>query len=201
MARPKASTGVKTADRILDESLALIARLGYAAVSMRMIADAVGVNASAIYNHFPTKQAILHRLMADHMTGLLDAWQGEITTGMTPAATLAHFARFHIRYNIARPDQVFISYMELRALEPDNFETIETLRREYEQIPRSIIDAGQASGQFEIDDAHVATMAVLASLTGVNTWFKTTGRLSAKDIENTYAAFILRAVGCKLEEL
>ncbi len=108
---------------------------------MREIALEVGVQAGAIYNHCPNKQALLTNLLADHMQALLDAWN-EIDLPKDPAAQLEAFVRFHIQYHLQRPDQVFISYMELRNLEPDNFKQIEVLRRKYEAVPKNILAAG-----------------------------------------------------------
>jgi hypothetical protein len=42
--------------------------------------------------------------------------------------------RFHIRYHLERADEVFIAYMELRNLEPENFAEVEAERRRYEKI-------------------------------------------------------------------
>lgn len=199
MARTKGSVGTHTAQRILDESLPLIAGYGYAAVSMRMIADKVGVNVSAIYNHFPSKQQILVTLMSDHMRDLIAAWKETDTSGLSAAEKLDTFARFHIRFNTKRPDAVFISFMELRSLEAGSHKFVEKQRRAYEHELRNIIKQGIESKEFNTEDAHVAAMSILASLTGVNTWFREQGRLSKSKIEDYYAAMALRSVGFNKE--
>jgi AcrR family transcriptional regulator len=56
--RPARTEGPSTRERLLDASLELFARHGYAATSVRMIAAEVGIRDSAIYAHFPSKQAI-----------------------------------------------------------------------------------------------------------------------------------------------
>ncbi len=199
MARIKGSVGSQTKACILEKTLPLIAQFGYAAVSMRMIADAVGVNAGALYNHFPSKQHILVLMMSDHMDGLLAAWTDVDTKGMTPAERLESFVRFHISYNITRADDVFISFMELRSLEPEGHKRIEQKRSAYEDVVRKIIREGQETGQFNVEDAHVAAMSVLGSLIGVNTWYRAKGRLSKEKIEDYYVAILLRSVGYDAE--
>lgn len=196
MARKSGSNGALTAKAIREQSLALFARHGFSAVSMRMIADAVGVQPGALYQYHPTKQNILVDLMLSHMQGLLEAWERQPTSAEKPESKLEHFARFHIRYHITRPDEVFISYMELRSLEPEGFNQIEALRKRYEQILKSILDDGITQKAFTLEDAHVGAMAILSMLTGVNTWFRTGGRLSQEKIEDIYAAMVLRSVGC-----
>jgi AcrR family transcriptional regulator len=195
MARRKGSVGSETKATILAKALQMIAQYGYAAVSMRMIADAVGVNVGALYNHFPSKQHILVFMMSNHMDGLLAAWSEVDTQSLTPAQRLDSFVRFHIGYNIGRADDVFISFMELRSLEAEGHKQIEKKRRAYEDVVRMIIRDGQKLGQFHVEDAHVAAMSVLGSLIGVNTWYRAKGRLSKQKIEDYYSAMSLRSVG------
>ncbi|WP_095589142.1 TetR/AcrR family transcriptional regulator [Actibacterium ureilyticum] len=187
----------RTKDMIRAEALRLFAARGYEAVSMRDIAGAVGVQPGAIYNHFPNKQQLLFALLGEHMERLAEAWEREAAAlPAEPAARLEAFARFHIRFHIERPDEVFLSYMELRALVPELFVRIEAQRRAYEGALKAILEEGAAAGAFTVDDPHVTAMALLAMLTGVNTWYRSGGRLSKTKIENYYAALVLRAVQC-----
>lgn len=50
-------------DRILDESLVLFSEKGYAATTMRDIAEAVGMKAASLYNHFKGKQELFDALI------------------------------------------------------------------------------------------------------------------------------------------
>jgi AcrR family transcriptional regulator len=52
-----------TKKRIFDESLKLFAQKGYKATTVREIARAVGIQQSAIYNHFKNKDAILDAII------------------------------------------------------------------------------------------------------------------------------------------
>lgn len=198
MPRGATEKGEATVRAILAESARLFVARGYAAVSVREIADAVGVTVGALYKHFPTKQAILFQLMDGHMDALLEAWEREARRWPDPARRLEAFARFHVRYHLDRPHDVFLAYMELRALEPANFAVIEEKRRAYEDALKSILTAGR--GAFDPGDPHLTAMAILAMLTGVTTWARPGGRLSATEIEDRYAALTLNAVGARMKE-
>jgi AcrR family transcriptional regulator len=195
MARPAGSNGENTARIIRAESLRLFARHGYDAVSMRQIADAVGVQASALYQYFPNKQQLLVTLLKEHMEELLAALGDMPMHELEPPAQLEAFARFHIRHHLTRADAVFISYMELRALDPDGFRQIEALRKAYEARLKAILERGAEIGCFQVEEPHVSAMAILAMLTGVNTWYRMGGRLSQARIEDIYADMVLRCVG------
>ena len=193
MARTQGSHSGITGPRVRKAALHLFARHGYAAVSMRQIAAEVGVQAGALYNYTPDKQSLLFDLLKTHMDQLLAAWCAE-TVPDAPRAALEAFTRFHIRFHHERPDDVFISYMELRNLSPENFAIIEGMRRTYEEHLESILKAGVTQGEFDVADTRVASMAVIAMLTGVNTWFREGGRLSLPQVENLYWDMVRKAV-------
>lgn len=209
MARTTGSHSDITGPRVAQAALRLFARHGYAAVSMRQIAAAVGVQAGALYNYTADKQSLLFDLMRGHMDELLAAWQalpgvGQVVSGspqpsgqrvaQDPVARLEAFTRFHIRFHLERPDAVFVSYMELRNLTPENFARVEALRRNYEDALQDILRDGVAAGTFAVSDTKITTLAVIAMLTGVTTWYRPEGRLSGAEVELMYWDMVRRMV-------
>ncbi len=194
MARKKHSSAEITGPRIRDVALELFARHGYAAVSMRQIAEGVGVQAGTLYLYTADKQTLLFDLMHAHMQELLDALNA-LPPCSEPLAALEQFTRFHIRFHRAREKAVFIAYMELRNLETANFARIETLRRAYETHLEQLLQRGVATGQFSLPDPKLAAFALIAMLTGVNTWYREGGRLSLERVEEIYWDMVRKAVG------
>ncbi|MFU8825528.1 TetR/AcrR family transcriptional regulator [Yoonia sp.] len=193
MARKQGSHSDITGPKVHDAALRLIARHGYAAVSMRQIAAEVGVQAGALYNYTPDKQTLLFDLMHNHMKDVLAALAAAGLQG-DPVARLDGFTRLHIRIHLPRPDQVFIAYMELRNLSPDNFDTLEALRRQYETALEDILRDGVAAGVFCVPDTRIATMAIIAMLTGLSHWYRDDGRLGLDEIEDIYADLVRKSV-------
>ncbi len=193
MARTTGSHSDITGPRIQEAALRLFAQHGYAAVSMRQIAREVGVQAGALYNYTPDKQSLLFGLMQDHMRALLATWATQ-PQGRDPGAALEAFTRFHIRFHLERPDEVFIAYMELRNLTPENHAAISDLRGRYEDALEAILKRGVAAGMFDVADTKIATRAVIAMLNGVNTWYRADGRLSQTEVETTYWDMVRKAM-------
>ena len=193
MARKTGSHSETTRPLVREAALKLFAQHGYAAVSMRQIAAQVGVQAGALYLYTPDKQTLLFQLMRDHMEEVLQAWADQTKEG-SPLERLETFARFHIQFHLDRPDAVFIAYMELRNLEPENFAIIEGLRRAYENELGAILQDGHDSDDFRVPDIKLATMAIIVMLTGVNTWYREDGRLSRERVERIYWNMVRRAV-------
>jgi len=192
MARKTGSHAEITGPKVLQAAERLFARHGYAAVSMRQIAAEVGVQAGTLYQYTRDKQSLLADLMHQHLTGLLAALpprQG------TAAEQVAEFVGFHIRYHLARRDAVFIAYMELRSLTPENFAAIEVLRRRYEQHLETILRDGIASGAFSARDARLTTRALIAMLTGVTTWYREDGPLAPEALVAHYVELARDSLG------
>ena len=194
MARKTGSHSETTGPRVRAAALKLFARHGYAAVSMRQIAAEVGVQAGALYLYTPDKQSLLAELMVAHMEDLLAAWAAQPQPS-EPRAALDAFARFHIGFHLDRPEAVFIAYMELRNLVPENFARVEALRHRYEDGLEAILRRGVEAGLFRVPDTKLATMALIAMLTGVTNWYREGGRLGRDRVAGIYAGMALRAVG------
>ena len=197
MARKTGSHSDITGPKVQAAALRLFARHGYAAVSMRHIAAEVGVQAGALYNYTPHKQALLFELMKAHMDAVLAESAKATTEAMGAAEALEAFVRFHIAYHRGRSDNIFIAYMELRSLEPENFAKIEELRRAYEDQLEAILKRGQAEGAFDISDTKIATLALIAMLTGVTNWFREGGRLGIEAVADHYVTMALRIAGAQ----
>jgi AcrR family transcriptional regulator len=193
MARTQGSHSGITGPKVRDAALRLFAEHGFAAVSMRQIAREVGVQAGALYNYTPDKQSLLFDLMQSHMDELLAAYE-ELPDSPDAAQALRQFVDFHIAFHLDRLDAVFISYMELRNLTPENFAQIEAYRRRYEQHLEAILIRGEREGVFAPRDTRISAMALIAMLTGVNTWFREGGRLSLGEVQALYRDMVFKAV-------
>lgn len=194
MARKTGSHSDITRPKVRLAALRLIAQHGYAAVSMRQIAKEVGVQAGALYNYTKDKQTLLFDLLNVHMEELLDA-RKEAKVAGDARTQLEAFTRFHIQFHLPRSDEVFLSYMELRNLTPENFARIEGLRKTYEDELEAILVLGVDEGVFHIEDTKVATLALIALLTGMTNWYRDGGRLTSERIEEIYWDLVRKSVG------
>ena len=70
-------------------------------------------------------------------------------------------------------------------LTPENFMVIEGMRAEYEKVLEDIL----AECGVDTDDK-LTTLAVLAMLTGVNTWYREGGRLGRNAIAERYVGMV-----------
>ena len=184
-----------TKAKIRNTALRLFAERGYNAVSMRDLAEVVGMRQGGLYNHFEGKQALLSDLMETHMVALLKTLDEAMAGMCGTRARLEAFVRHHVAHHLNYPDDVFLAYMEIRSLDSGNRARIVALRNQYEHMLRKILEDGSAKGLFRIGDAAVHARMLLAMMTGVTVWYRDNGRLSRDEVVDLYLDAALQSVG------
>jgi AcrR family transcriptional regulator len=195
MARKVGSHGPTTLEAIREAGLELIYKHGYEAMSLRSLAAEVGIQAGSLYNHIKTKQDLLFDLMHTHMENLLSQMYKAMESGQEAEGRLRSFVKFHVEYHVSRKREVFISYSELRSLDPAYHRAIVRMRREYEGYLISILEQGAADHIFVVDDAPAAAYGIIAMLTSNLIWFRPGGRMTVADLVKFYTRMVLGAVG------
>jgi len=98
-----------TSDRITEEALKILEREGDDAVSMRRVAQAVGITPMAIYHHFPNREALLDFIVDREFDKFLSYMQARPLRGSVESRLLGSMDSY-ISYAFARPrifDYVF----------------------------------------------------------------------------------------------
>ena len=190
--RPAGLSGAETMRAIRAEGARLIHEHGYAGMSLRDLADRVGIKASSLYNHIDSKQQLLFLLIEHHMRLALQGVDAALAEASDEAeARVRAFVDFHIRFHTGHPVDAAICLSELRCLAGENRRAIVALRDAYEARLRRIIEDGVAVGAFRVPHARLATLAVLGAITGVLTWYRAGGRLDAPAIAKAYGDLLV----------
>jgi AcrR family transcriptional regulator len=195
MGRTAGSTGVKTAARIRQTALTLIARHGFEAMSMRDLGAAVGVGAPALYRYYPTKQSLLFSLLDTHLDELAAAWKAADNTEASATHRLNAFVANHIAFHVERRMSTQVSNLELRALDKENLTKILRKRNDYEKELRAILRDGNDLGAFAILDITLTAMAIIQMITGVVVWFRPDEKMPISGVIENYQKLVLRLVG------
>jgi AcrR family transcriptional regulator len=98
--------GVLLRSEILDAAVAVIGRTGDAdAMSIRALADEVGVTAPSIYRHFADKAAILRAVVARSFTQFEDHLVAAAAGSRTPFTTLRRRSEAYLQFADQQPGQ------------------------------------------------------------------------------------------------
>lgn len=195
MSRTVGSSGPRTSEAILKAGLELIYEHGYEAVSLRQLAQAVGIQSGSLYNHIQSKQQLLLRLVIDHLTDLIEAADEALRGIDDPQAALTAFIIFHLRYHLSRKREIYIANSELRSLEPENRRRAVDLRRRYESRLIKILEDMAAEGRIRLPEPRPTAYAVLAMLTGAANWYRPDGRLSEPELIRLHVELVFGGLG------
>ena len=84
---PFSNIGSKTKEHILIEATLLFALRGYSDVSMRDIAERVGITAAGLYNHFANKEDLWEAVL-EHIINLYHLYHEQLEEALKDAQTL-----------------------------------------------------------------------------------------------------------------
>jgi AcrR family transcriptional regulator len=96
------TTAPNTADRIAQVALRILDKEGPEAISMRRVAEAVGITPMAIYHHFASREALLNTITDREFAKLLSYIQAHALTGTSEDRVLAVMEGY-VDYAFAQP--------------------------------------------------------------------------------------------------
>ena len=170
--RPRARRGEGAALR--DEILAVAERLlldtgSVEAVSIRAVADAVGVTPPSIYRHFADKNDLIFEVCAGHFIDL-DEFLAAASAGIDdPVERLRAMGLAYMRFGLDNPEPYRIMFMTRDEETPEEYKAV-VLRDDaaFDQVVRCVqecIDAGRFHPEYT--DAYQLTMGFWARVHGL----------------------------------
>jgi AcrR family transcriptional regulator len=182
----------KTQERLFDEATRLFNKQGYAATSIRDLAEALGILPGSVYAHIDGKQSILVRLVESGIDEFSAATKN--LTG-TAEERLRALVEAHVTVIAANIDQALVVFHQWRHIEGEDRQRILAKRRNYERRIRTIVDRGIRSGEFQSDlDARVAVLGILGILNWCPEWYSHRGHDSVPAVSKGLADVILAGV-------
>ncbi len=106
--------GAARRGEILDAAKRIFLEEGVEHATMRRIATAVGVSATALYVYFPDKDAILQAIAEGMFTELLDAHRTSQQTGGTPLERFRAGLNAYVALGLNRPDEYRLTFSTVR---------------------------------------------------------------------------------------
>lgn len=113
MGIPERKTRQKEAlrERILDASRRIVMREGFAALSMRKIADAIEYSPATLYLHFASRDEIARALCEEGFAQLLASFV-PLAQIVDPAERLKALGRAYVAFGVAHPETYRLIFME-----------------------------------------------------------------------------------------
>jgi AcrR family transcriptional regulator len=179
---------------ILQKAAAMFREKGYAATSMRDLADTVGIEAASLYNHIKSKAEMLQEIIfriANDAYVQLDDLEDE---GISPLQKIESIMRFHIKMNIERFEEYHVMVTEWIHLEEPYLTNFTSQRRNYVQKLEAIIQQGIDNKEMQPVLPYVAVLNILSAIRGIEFWHRSRKTYSAEQIEENMVSHLLNGL-------
>ena len=165
---PPRAAGADLRHAILDEARRLLVAQGYANLSMRKIARAVGCSATSIYLHFASKDALVHALISEGMAALLARLEAARDAHTDPAARLGAMSHAYVRFGRDNPEVYQVMFL----LHPERMERYpaDDYRRARRNLDAfaAVLAEGASAGLFDVaPSADVSAHVLWTALHGL----------------------------------
>jgi TetR/AcrR family transcriptional regulator, cholesterol catabolism regulator len=176
---------------ILRKAAAMFREKGFAATSMRDLAETVGIEAASLYNHIRSKNEMLEAIcfdVANRFTANMDTIEAGTEKSITKVETLL---RFHIREMVGNYEEVYVSDREWRHLDDPYLSNFQNQRRIYRKRFAAIIEEGIRKNEIRPIDAPTAILIVLHAVSGIESWHRSKARITGEELENNMVTIMI----------
>jgi TetR/AcrR family transcriptional regulator, cholesterol catabolism regulator len=178
-------------DLILQKAAIMFREKGFAATSMRDLAESVGIEAASLYNHIRSKNEILEAICFDvanrfnsNMEIMEAGKQGTIEK-------VELLLRFHIRQMINQYEEVYVSDREWKHLEEPYLSNYQNQRRSYRKRFASIIEEGIQKQEIRHIDAPTSILILLHAVSGIESWHRSRAKINAEELEENMIMILI----------
>ncbi|MEO5596173.1 MAG: TetR/AcrR family transcriptional regulator [Lysobacteraceae bacterium] len=157
--KKKEPVAASTADAIATAARRIFEDEGPAGISMRRVANAVGITAMAIYRHYPNREALLHRISDDTFAEVAGLWS-KTKRSADPVERLLQLLDGYLAYAIAHPHNFDYAYSVRRDNARKFPEDFRARKSPTLNMIADALDEGMQAGVFRKDDIWDTAMAL-----------------------------------------
>ncbi|HEX7014759.1 MAG TPA: TetR/AcrR family transcriptional regulator [Cyclobacteriaceae bacterium] len=188
-------TNLSRKEQVIRKAAELFRQKGYAASSMRDLAQMLGIEAASLYSHIKSKEEILRTLcfdMAAEFRASLDEVEQQ---DVTASEKLRRGIIGHIQV-MARDLTASAVFMnEHRHLSQPYLRDFLLLRINYINRFKRIIEAGMQSGEFkDTIDKKLAVMTLFSSLNWMPMWYDPVGTIEPIELGRQLADMLVNGL-------
>jgi AcrR family transcriptional regulator len=182
-------------ERIRLAAVRLFTRSGYAATSMKQLAAELEMVPANLYNHYPSKEAILFEVLSSTLTELLAREREIVAQHDDPIAAVRALAYDLVLSDLEDELAAFVGHHGLNGLDGPARERIAAMMADVRGIWLDAVRKGVRSGAFDTPDPKLSTLTILTVCSFTSSWFDPRGKYSAEEVATHAAASVLRSLG------
>lgn len=181
--------------RILTAASELFYEQGYENTTLDAIGERLGVTKPFIYSHFSSKAEILAVICAQGISQSQDAMDSVLLLDLSPVEKLRELARRFVLAVLTSQMQIAIFTREEKHLSAEDFERINAMRRDFDKKLTTLLRHGVATGDFRLNDPHIAALSIGGMISWAYVWYRPKGRLTLEQVAEEMANLIMAMAG------
>lgn len=182
-------------EQVIRSAAQLFKEKGYAASSMRDLAQKLGIEAASLYSHIKSKEEILQTLcfdMAADFRESLDKVEKQ-NVSASEKLSLGIIGHVNVMARDLTASAVFMN--EHRHLSNPYLRDFLLLRINYINRFKAIIEQGVANSEFKKDiDTKLAVMTLFSSLNWMPMWYSPKGSIEPKELGQQLADMLVNGL-------
>ena len=194
MAKIKIVTNGSIKDMILINAAELFRKKGFAAASVRELAEALGIEAPSLYNHIGSKAELLQEICFEVAKDYTAHTEEVLVSKKNAAQKTADIIRFHVRKLSTDFNKVFVSEHEWKRLPQKNLEEFLAQRKLYEKNMIDILKDGIEKKLFKNILPSIAVLAILSAVRGLELRQRHKNEFTIEELEETMVEHLLHGI-------
>ena len=167
--------------RILEEARELFFAHGYESTTLDAIAEALNVTKPFLYSYFRNKSEILNAICEIGISKSIEALDEALASPLGPQDKLRLIVERVTTIIITNQKYIVVYIREEKNLEPQEAKFLIGLRRDFDQRLAHLLEQGNDSGEFEVDDPLMTAVSIGGLITWVASWYRP-GRHAQTDV-------------------
>jgi AcrR family transcriptional regulator len=176
---------------ILIRAAAMFKDKGFAASSMRDLAETVGIEAASLYNHIKSKSEILQEIIFHAASEVNQQLEEVDAEGKSSLKKIEDIIRFHVRMMLTRFEEYHVMTHEWIHLSEPQLTNFITLRRNYVQRLEAIVNEGIQSKEMKPVVPYVAVLTILSAVRGLEFWHRSQKKYSPQQMEDNMVIHLI----------
>ncbi|MBW8486188.1 TetR/AcrR family transcriptional regulator [Actinomadura parmotrematis] len=181
---------------LLATAAEVFASQGYAATTIRQVADAAGMLGGSLYYHFDSKESMVDEVLSTFLDDMWASYEEVLAAGLGARETMEALVVASFRSIDRHRPAVVIYQNESKLLAAsERFGYLRDSHRRFQEMWISLLARGTAEGAFRPDlDAGLVYRFIRDTVWVAANWYQRGGRLSADDIAKQYLAMVLEGI-------
>lgn len=172
------------------------AERGFAATTVRDIADSAGILSGSLYHHFDSKESMVDELLKTFQADLFQQYDDVLASDLDARAKLEEAVRVSFRAIDEHPHEVAIFQNDALALgKLERFGYLEERAKQSRDVWMTLLRAGVAEGVLRDDvDVDLVYRFIRDTVWVAVRWYRPGGKLGPDAVADQYLAILLEGI-------